>query len=129
MAFGTPAAAGAQTSVLPSVNRSSLVFFAGAALVVLNFYWSNGGALTGAIFHKGGGAPQLTGIADVALQIIGLAILTLMAEYGGDGAGSFALVFLAALWLLWLVVHFRTKPASGGNSAATGASGGARGVK
>lgn len=101
------------TPALPDVNRTSLVFFGGAALILLNFATVEGFSQIGAlIFHKGAKASPTYAVKDVGLQVLGLAILSLMAEYGGDGAGTFALLFVAALWLLWLVAHFGdfTKP-------------------
>ncbi len=109
----------AQQPVIPEVNRTSLVFFAGFALIILNFYWSNGPKIVNAIWHSDlisgtqtAGAVYFTGIYDSALQLIGLLILVGMAQYGGENAGTAALMFVGALWLLWLVVHVGTKPAS-----------------
>ena len=97
----------AQQAAFPNVNRTSLVLFAGAVLIILNFLAVNGGGFLAGIFKKGATAQQPAyGYTDVGWQIVGLALLTIMAEYGGDAAGSAALLFLAALWLLWLVVHF-----------------------
>src|SRR5690242_19396188 len=99
----------AQQTALPAVNRSSLVFFAGLALILLQFYWQNGSAVVNAIFHKGSDV-QLEGYTDTGLQLLGLALLTLAAEYGGENAGTAALLFVAALWILWLLTHFGTTP-------------------
>ena len=101
----------AQQTALPAINRSSLVFFGGLALIVLQFYWQNGSAAVAAVFHKGSGAVQFEGLTDTGLQVLGLAGLTLAAEYGGDNAGTAALLFIAALWVLWLLTHFGTRPA------------------
>lgn len=102
----------AQQTALPAINRSSLVFFGGLVLIVLQFYWQNGSAAVGAIFHKGAGTVQFENMTDTGLQVLGLALLTLAAEYGGDNAGTAALLFLGALWLLWLLTHFGTHPLS-----------------
>ena len=102
----------AQQTALPAVNRTSLVLFGGLALIVLNLFWVNGGGLIQAIFHPGSSGVQFTQLRDTGLQVLGLALLTLMAEYGGENAGTAALFFLAALWLLWLLTHVGTRPAS-----------------
>ena len=98
-----------QQSFLPAINRSSLVFFAGLILIVLNFYWQNGSAALTAIFHPGASV-EWEGMSDTGLQIIGLALLTLAAEYFGDNAGTAALLFVGACWLLWLVLHVGSTP-------------------
>lgn len=100
----------AQQSALPAINRSSLVFFAGLSLILLNFFWQNGQAALDAVFHKGGAGIQLVGVTDGGVQILGLALLTLAAEYGGDNAGTASLLFMGALWLLWLLAHVGTQP-------------------
>lgn len=101
----------AQQTALPAVNRTTLVFFAGFALIVLNFYWENGGAVLAAIFHPGASV-QVVSMQDTGVQVLGLALLTLAAEYGGENAGSAALLFVAALWILWLLAHRGTAPAA-----------------
>ena len=122
MAMRMPPQVAAQP-VIPEVNRTSLVFFAGFALILLNFYWSNGPKIVNAIWHSDlisgtqtAGAVYFTGIYDSALQLIGLLILVGMAQYGGENAGTAALMFVGALWLLWLLVHFGSKP--GGSAPA-----------
>jgi len=102
----------AQQTALPAVNRTSLVLFGGLALIVLNLFWVNGGGLIAAIFHPGANGMQFTQLQDTGLQVLGLALLTLLAEYGGENAGTAALLFLAALWILWLLTHVGTAPAS-----------------
>lgn len=110
----------AQQTALPDINRSSLVLFGGFVLILLNFYWQNGNALYTAIFSKGAGQIDFVGYTDFGWQILGLALLTLMAEYGGEGAGSAALLFVGALWLLWLLTHMGTRPASEARPTNTG---------
>lgn len=110
----------AQQTALPDVNRSSLVFFGGLALILLQFYWQNGSAALDAVFHKGAGRVQFVSLSDTGLQVVGLALLTLMAEYGGEGAGSAALLFVGALWLLWLLNHLGTRPTSEARPTGTG---------
>src|SRR5690242_11798799 len=102
----------AQQTALPAVNRTSLVLFGGLALIVLNLFWVNGGSLIQAIFHPGSRGIEFTQLTDTGLQVLGVALLTLLAEYGGENAGTAALFFLAALWLLWLLTHVGTRPAS-----------------
>ena len=109
----------AQQSALPDINRTSLVFFGGFSLIVLNFYWANGPKIISAIFSRnfGGTANSAagvyaTGMWDALLQVLGLLILVGMAQYGGENAGTAALMFVGALWLLWLLAHFGTHPAS-----------------
>ena len=128
----------AQQSALPEINRSSLVFFAGLSLILLNFFWQNGQAALDAVFHKGGAGIQLVGVTDSGIQILGLTLLTLAAEYGGDNAGTASLLFVGALWLLWLLAHVGTQPvqdvtsgqdttgasSSSGSSTTSGGSGG-----
>lgn len=102
----------AQQTALPDVNRTSLVFFGGAALIVTNAFVANDiNPLVNLIFKKGAKVQPVYGFFDFGLQLLGLALLSLMAEYGGDGAGTFALTFVAALWLLWLLVHFGDRSA------------------
>lgn len=118
----------AQQSFLPAVNRSSLVFFGGAALIVLNLYWVNGGQLINSVFvHNQGAEAPMVGVLDAGLQLLGLGVLTLLAEYGGDGAGSFALLFILALWLLWLLAHFHTTPGASRPAQNTAGGGGSHG--
>ncbi len=109
----------AQTSALPDVQRTSLVFFAGFILILVNFWWMNGTALFTVIFHKGAKSTQFEGFIDVGLQLLGLALLSLLAEYGGDAAGTFSLMFIAALWLLWLV-NRGANPAKGSGGGGGG---------
>lgn len=112
----------AQQQALPDVNRTSLVFFLGAALILLNFATVNGFTPLGnLIFRKGAKVQQMNNLTDLGLQALGLAILSLMAEYGGDGAGTFALLFVLALWLLWLLGHFGDI-SKGSGSGSTGGS-------
>ena len=115
----------ASQPVIPEVNRTRLVLFAGIALILLNLFWVNGTGLINAVFRKGGvtaGAPySFTGITDAGLQLLGLIGLTIVAQYGGENAGTAALMFLGALWLLWLVGHFGSQPAK--SVAPTGESG------
>jgi len=127
----------AQQTALPAVNRTSLVLFGGLALIVLNLFWVNGGGLIAAIFHPGSNGVQFTQLQDAGLQMLGLALLTLLAEYGGENAGTAALLFLAALWILWLLTHVGTRPLSEPVAQshsetiapATGSSGGQGGQK
>jgi len=114
----------AQQTALPSVNRTSLVLFGGLALIVLNLFWVNGGSLIQAIFHPGSSGVQFTQLRDTGLQVLGLALLTLLAEYGGENAGTAALFFLAALWLLWLLTHMGTQPAASEPVATSPSEGG-----
>jgi len=102
----------AQQTALPSVNRTSLVLFGGLALIVVNLFWVNGGigAIFQGIFHRGSPGVAFTNLTDTGWQLFGLALLTLAAEYFGENAGTSALLFLAALWLLWLMVHVGAEP-------------------
>ena len=111
MAMRMPPQVAAQP-VLPEVNRTSLVLFSGLALIVLNLFWQNGLALFTAICHKDAGTVEFTAITDTGLQLLGLALLTMLAQYGGENAGTAALLFIGALWALWLLAHFGTHPAS-----------------
>jgi len=95
----------AQQPALPDVARGPLVFFLGVSLVLVNFYLSNGQAFVDSIFHKGAKPTQFVSLADTGAQIAMVGVLVLLAQYGGEGAGSFALVFIIALWLLFLVIH------------------------
>lgn len=109
MAMRMPPQQAAQP-LLPEVDRGTLVFFLGFALIVTNFYvtnLSNGNNPLEIIFTRGGGsaAKPFVGLVDTGLQVLGLALLVLLAQYGGEGAGGFALLFVLALWLLFLVVH------------------------
>ena len=100
----------AQQAAFPDVNRTSLILFGGLVLIALNYITVNVGAIR-AIFVKGAAPAQPAyGYIDYGWQLLGLGLLTLLAEYGGDAAGSASLLFLAALWLLWLVVHFGGNP-------------------
>lgn len=104
----------AQQNAFPAINRSSLVFFGGFVLIVLNLFWQNTGAIA-AIFTPGA-AHNFTQLKDTGLQVLGLGLLTLLSEYGGENAGTAALVFIGVLWLLWLLTHFGTQP--GGSEPA-----------
>lgn len=118
----------AQQSVLPDINRTSLVFFGGLSLIVLNFYWSNPNFVMG-IFTKGEGNQVFRGVLDNLAQVLGLLILVGLAQYGGENAGTAALMFVGALWLLWLVNHFGTAPEPAPSHSETGISGGSGGQK
>ena len=109
----------AQQPVLPEVNRTSLVFFAGLSLILLQFYWSNGPKIVTAVFHSNlgdaigsAGSIYVQGMWDALLQVLGLLVLVGLAQYGGENAGTAALLFIGALWALWLLSHFGTHPAS-----------------
>ena len=99
----------AQQNLLPDINRSSLVFFGGLALIIANLVASNGHVLWDQLAGKHPDPTNIQDLRDTGIQIVMLALLTLLAEYGGDGAGSAALLFILALWLLWLVTHFGSK--------------------
>ena len=113
----------AQQTALPAVNRTSLVLFAGLALILLNLFWVNGGGIIAAIFHPGSSGVQFTQLSDTGWQVLGLGGLTLAANYGGENAGTAALLFIGALWILWLIAHRGTAPAA--EQAATSPSEGA----
>lgn len=117
----------AQQSAFPEINRASLVLFGGLTLVVLNLFWVNGGNIVSAIFHKGAPAQPIIGLPDQLWQVLGVVLLTLLAEYGGEGAGSAAVWFLLALWLLWLINHAGTRPASASSSSVSSSLGGGGG--
>ena len=133
----------AQQSVLPDINRTSLVFFGGFALIVLNFYWANGPKIVTAIWHSNlpdavgqAGGIYVAGVWDALLQVLGLLVLVGLAQYGGENAGTAALLFVGALWLLWLLTHVGTAPVSERapthsetSAPATGPSGGQGGQK
>ncbi len=102
----------ASQPALPGVNRTGLVFFAGVALIVAHFVATNkaSGADLGSVFfgshQQQGRAVPVAGLQDLGLQLVGITLLTLLAQYGGDDASLFALWFVLALWLLFLLVHF-----------------------
>ncbi len=113
----------AQVSALPSVNRTSLILFAGLALILVNFWLVNGSNFLNLFFKPGTQAQPSYGYIDLGVQALGLFLLVLLSEYGGDGAGAFALVFLAALWLLWLLGHVGGLGAKPSNKPTPGGSG------
>lgn len=94
--------------IAPYTGRSSLILFGGLALILVNAVASyEGHAIIAAIdpiWPAPSSAQAHTSLLDLVAQAVMLGLLLLVASID-DEAGSFALLFLAALWLGWLLVN------------------------
>ena len=77
--------------IAPFTNQTSLLVVGGVTLIAVNF------------FTPVAKDHQLS-VLDLAFQAGGLVLLLLIASISEEG-GSFALLFLAALWLGWFYTH------------------------
>lgn len=77
--------------IAPFTNQTSLLVVGGVTLIAVNF------------FTPVPKDHQLS-VLDLAFQAGGLVLLLLIASVSEEG-GSFALLFLAALWLGWFYTH------------------------
>lgn len=111
-----------QAKIAPYTGRTSLFLFGGFSLIALNLALSrNGWEALRAIFPRlpSGAAPAASvSLLDLVAQ---LAILGALLLIGGvsDEAGTLALVFLAALWLLFLYSHRGLFSSLAGGAAGT----------
>lgn len=94
--------------IAPYTGRSSLILFGGLALIGLNALASYEGHNFLRVLVPAWPAPNSrdshTSLLDLGAQVILLMILLVIASVSDEG-GSFALLFLMALWLGWLFVN------------------------
>lgn len=95
-------------SVAPQLDRSKAILFMGAGLIVANFLADNPG-LKDALFGSEASLAQglVSGgdtLPDLVVQGVGIAALYVVSRIS-DLAGTAAILFLAALWLLFLYRH------------------------
>lgn len=94
--------------IAPYTGRTSLLIFGGAALILVNVLTSGEGMTIAHAVTPLFPAPNQTAnhvsVLDIGLQIGGLLLLVIIASVSDDG-GSFAMLFLLALWLGWLYTH------------------------
>jgi len=97
-----------QARIAPYTGRTSLFLFGGITLIAANLLLSQQGwSIARALFPTlPGVAPTgtQTSVLDLVGQVILLGALLLVGSVS-DEAGTFALVFLAALWLGFLYSH------------------------
>lgn len=91
-------------AVAPQLDRSKAILFMGVGLIAANFLTANP-SLLGTIF-----APEANFVGgrdtlpNLVVQGIGIAALYLVSRIS-DLAGTAAILFLAALWLLFIYQH------------------------
>lgn len=94
--------------IAPFTNRTSLLVGGGVTLIVLNLVTSAEGVnilrAFGPSFPAPGPNANHTTVLDVFLQVAGLGLLVLIASVSDEG-GTFALLFLAAIWLAFLYAN------------------------
>jgi hypothetical protein len=97
-----------EAQIAPYTSRTSLLLFGGLILIALNWVTSNGAAAFDAAVGLKNTGSITTGpavsVLDAVLQAVGLGLLVLIASVSDDG-GTFAILFLAALWVAWLYAH------------------------
>jgi hypothetical protein len=98
-----------QARIAPYTGRTSLFLFGGITLILANLVLSpQGWAIVTALFpsaeRQASVASHPTSVLDLVGQVIILGALLLVGSVS-DEAGTFALVFLAALWLGFLYSH------------------------
>lgn len=99
-----------QARIAPYTGRTSLFLFGGITLILANLLLSpQGWAIATALFPTlPKASPTGSGPAVSVLDLVGQAILLgalLLVGSVSDEAGTFALIFLAALWLAFLYSH------------------------
>ena len=99
-----------QARIAPFTGRTSLFLFGGITLMLANLLLSpQGWAIAQALFPTlPKASPSGTGPAVSVLDLVGQAVLLwalLLVGSVSDEAGTFALIFLAALWLAFFYSH------------------------
>lgn len=116
-----------QARIAPYTGQSSLFLFGGITLIAANLILSQQGwAIITAVFPRlPAQAPSQThtSVLDLVGQVILLGALLLVGSVSEE-AGTFALVFLAALWLGFLYSHRSLFTGLLGTAATPGASSG-----
>lgn len=122
-----------QARIAPYTGRTSLFLFGGITLILANLLlspqgWAIATALAPSLTNsKPPSAGPAVSVLDLVGQVILLGALLLVGSVS-DEAGTFALIFLAALWLAFLYSHRRlfsgllgqaTPPASPGGGAGS----------
>ena len=94
--------------IAPYVNRQSLILVGGLLLMVLNLLGSAEGQTVLTAFNPNyrpaTASATHTSVVDLGAQLVLLLVLILIASLSDEG-GTFALIFLAALWLGWLFMN------------------------
>ena len=97
-----------QARIAPYTGQSSLFLFGGVTLIAANLLLSQQGwTITRAVFPRlpaQAASQTQTSVLDLVGQVILLGALLLVGSVSEE-AGTFALVFLAALWLGFLYSH------------------------
>ena len=110
-------------AVAPQLDRSKAIVYVGGALIMANFITQNPNLLIDIFAPEANGIAGFDNYVDVVLQAAGIGILYFVSRIS-DLGGTAALLFLAALWLVFIWRH-----AAGlekfVNSAPTSKSGGA----
>lgn len=99
-----------QARIAPFTGRTSLFLFGGITLMLANLLLApQGWAIAQALFPTlPKASPSGTGPAVSVLDLVGQAVLLgalLLVGSVSDEAGTFALIFLAALWLAFFYSH------------------------
>ena len=117
-----------QARIAPYTGQSSLFLFGGVTLIAANLLLSQQGwTITRAVFPRlpaQASSQTQTSVLDLVGQVILLGALLLVGSVSEE-AGTFALVFLAALWLGFLYSHrnlFTGLLGAGGSTATPPAS-------
>jgi hypothetical protein len=96
-----------RTELLPGLDRPTIVFWLGASLVIATDLVDYGPIASALQVAKGQRPKSGLGIRETMFELFLLGTLWLLAQTS-DSAGSFAILLLVALWVVWLVLHVDT---------------------
>lgn len=111
--------------VAGDVDRSGAVLWLGGALILVNFAFGSGSPVVNYLSGQIGSPPAKGSIpwGSYGIAIIGVFLLLLLAKTGEVG-GNFAVLILAAAWVVWLlnsqptVAKILGQSSSGSNTAS-----------
>jgi hypothetical protein len=114
--------AATRSEFLPGLSRPTVVFWLGLSLIIATDLVDYGPLATvfALAFHKQPKSNDI-GIQETVIEMLLVGSLWLL-SWASDSAGSFAILLLIALWVVWLVLHVNALSALGGQaSSKTGA--------
>lgn len=96
-----------RTELLPGIDRPTAVFWLGAGLVIATDLIDYGPIAAAIATARGKQAKSGLGVRETLFELFLLGTLWLVSQLS-DSAGTFAILLLVALWVVWLVVHTDT---------------------
>lgn len=90
--------------VASDVDRSGAVLVLGGTLILVNFAFGPGSPVVGYLSGQIGSPPAKGSVpwGSYGMAVIGVLLLLLLAKTGETG-GNFAVLILAAAWIVWLL--------------------------